>query len=268
MTATQTVLSALRLSGIPVEAQAFLASIAEGEGGIDFTILYSGGNLVNPNDPNVVVVNGLREWTGPLTTFPTWAGATTAGGLISTAAGFCQDTGTTWRTYETQFGLTDFTPPSQISFNWQLAQRVFGTRMGANLLQVLQAGETAMIPAYLVGTWPGGANSSFMNRYTANLATLQAPEPAPPPPPPSPPSEVTVDLPATATVSADASGNLVITLAKAAATTAAAAAVALIALSVMPSAGPQSEPTAQISHIPATTVYVPTLGRAVPIRRD
>lgn len=208
MTASLTVLAALRASGLPLEAQAFLATIAEGEGGVDFNTLYSGGSLVNQADAaNITTVNGLREWTGPLTQFPTWSGAT-AGQNISTAAGAWQDTRTTWNAYAAGFGVTDFTPPSQISFNWQLAQKVFGTRMGANLLQVLEASETAMIPAYLASTWPGGANSSFANRYTANLAALGVP----------PPQEYVLNIPAGSSImlqGTDAQGNAASVLLKA-----------------------------------------------------
>lgn len=209
MTASLTVLAALRASGLPLEAQAFLATIAEGEGGVEFNTLYSGGSLVNQADAtSISTVNGLREWIGLLAQFPAWSGATTAGGLISTAAGAWQDTRTTWNAYAASFGVTDFTPPSQISFNWQLAQKVFGTRMGANLLQVLEAGETAMVPAYLASTWPGGANASFANRYTANLAALGVP----------PPQEYVLNIPAGSSImlqGTDAQGNAASVLLKA-----------------------------------------------------
>ena len=49
MTATPIVLAALRQSGLQLEAQAFLAAITEGEGGVSFTVLYSGGVLLDPN---------------------------------------------------------------------------------------------------------------------------------------------------------------------------------------------------------------------------
>jgi hypothetical protein len=132
----------------------------ESGGASPFTILYSGGRLREPN-PNIKVINGNRYWDGSLASFPDWAGATT-GQLVSTAAGLCQDTRTTFREEAAGFGITDFTPPSQVEFNIKLARKVFkATSGGTELIAALKAGPSglALIPTHLKSTWPGGCDS-------------------------------------------------------------------------------------------------------------
>jgi hypothetical protein len=178
VTASAVVLVALRASTLPVEARAFVAAVAEGEGGVDFNTLYSGGTLINSADAaNIKTVGHVREWTGALEAFPAWSGATTAGGLISTAAGICQDTRTTFNAYAVQFKTADFLPESQIGFNWQLAQSRFA---GMDLLTALREGRAMLISPCLVKTWPGGCDVNFPKRYVNNLTALQSAPPAPP----------------------------------------------------------------------------------------
>jgi hypothetical protein len=181
MTAAHSVLSVIAASHLEIEEQAFIAAVGEGEvpmnesdGASPFTILYSGGTLREPN-ANIKVIKGFRYWQGGLASFPDWAGATT-GQQISTAAGLCQDTGTTFRGEAAGFGITDFTPPSQVEFNIKLARKVFKTVSGGTeLITALKAGVPglALIPTYLHLTWPGGCNRGFPKRYTANLAALR-----------------------------------------------------------------------------------------------
>jgi muramidase (phage lysozyme) len=180
MTAAPSVLSVIAASQLEIEEQAFIAACGEGEvpmnesgGASPFTILYSGGRLREPN-PNIKVINGNRYWDGSLASFPDWAGATT-GQLVSTAAGLCQDTRTTFREEAAGFGITDFTPPSQVEFNIKLARKVFKAISGTELIAALKAGPSglALIPTHLKSTWPGGCDSRFPKRYTANLAALQ-----------------------------------------------------------------------------------------------
>lgn len=175
MTATAGVLAALAQSSLQPEAQAFLAAVAEGEGGAAFNILYSGGILIDPSDPNVVTTGRWRYWNGPLTTFPTWKGARLKNGMLSTAAGIFQDTGTTFRDYAS-FGVTGFEPQDQIAFNWQLAQFRFAEHSSTALLSVLQGtnSDRLLINTYLCATWPGGCDTRFPKRYASNLAALQA----------------------------------------------------------------------------------------------
>lgn len=186
MTGTTDVLTALRGSGLLVEAQAFLAAIAEGEGGTTFRVLFSGGTLLEDN-PNVVTVKGRRSWTGELGEFPNWAGARLANGLISTAAGAFQDTKTTWNSEIVHLAgtKTDFSPETQIANNWIFAQSRFKSRSsGHDLLDTLQHGSTDDVTMYLGKTWTGGADSGFTKRYAANLVALKEPMP----------SEITVSL--------------------------------------------------------------------------
>jgi hypothetical protein len=123
-------------------------------------------------------VGSLREWTGSLGKFPAWSGASTAGGLISTAAGIGQITHSTFNDYKEQFGISDFQPESQISFIWKLAASRFNQLARKDLLTTLQAGQTELIHTYLVKTWPGGCDAKFPKRYANNLAALRQAEPA------------------------------------------------------------------------------------------
>ena len=182
MTAAHSVLSVIAASHLEIEEQAFIAACGEGEvpmnegdGFSPFTILYSGGTLREPN-ANIKVIKGFRYWQGGLASFPDWAGASTAGQLTSTAAGLCQDTRTTFRGEAAGFGITDFTPPSQVQFNIKLAHKVFKAASGGTeLITALKAGASglALIPTYLISTWPGGCDRRFPKRYGANLAALQ-----------------------------------------------------------------------------------------------
>ena len=183
MTASPSVLSVIAASELDVEEQAFIAACSEGEvpmteggGASPFTVLYSGGRLLNPTNPNIKVISGNRYWEGGLSSFPNWGGAT-VGQLVSTAAGLCQDTRTTFQGEAAKFHVTDFTPASQVEFNIQLARSRFTAASGGmELIAALKAGASGLllIPTYLKATWPGGCDNRFPKRYTANLAALRS----------------------------------------------------------------------------------------------
>jgi muramidase (phage lysozyme) len=132
---------------------------------------------------------GLQEWTGSLSAFPPWPGAT-VNGKTTHAAGAWQDQPATYAEIAALTGNAGFEPQDQIANNWVLAVRDFGARSsGADLLAALKAGQLAQVSAGLQATWPAGADAEFGDRYTAALALFDA-APAPPaPPPPPPPTE-------------------------------------------------------------------------------
>ncbi len=211
------VLAPLAASGLPLEAQACIASIIEGETpqtvttqkGIvcsPWNILYSGaGNLTGTaglEDPadalNIIMVGKWRYWVGPFdsTGFPAWSGGKLANGNFSTAFGGCQDLRGTFRG-NSGFGITTLADPqSQIVFNWKLAQDRFAAHTSTPLLSILQGSDSdrLLVNAYLVKIWPGGCDSGFPKRYAANLAALQA-SPVVMPPPLEPDEVVTVSMP-------------------------------------------------------------------------
>lgn len=181
MTASLIVLGEIRKSGLPIEAQGFLGALSEGEGAPDFVTLYSSGNMISPGEANVEQVGKLRKWTGSIDQFPTWHGAT-VGQLISTAAGAFQFTRTTWVAVVKHTNTPDFSPHSQITNAWWLAQDDFQRRSGHELMDCLKAPALLpMVSTYLQRTWPGGCDVNFPKRYGPNLAALQAPPPVPVP---------------------------------------------------------------------------------------
>ncbi len=180
MTASAEILNELRKSGLPVEAQACMAALAETEA-TSFRSLYDG-----------------TLWTGSMASFPDWQGQTGPTGLPTHAAGAWQDQPATYRDISALTGDSSFEPQSQIKNNWALATHDFRARAGGeDLLTTLKYGQFEKIPIYLDRTWPGGADKNFPTRYAANLAALGInPEPPPPPspPPPSGQSDVIIDL--------------------------------------------------------------------------
>lgn len=188
MTASPLVLTAVKRLSHPIEVQAFLAAITEGEGGDVPNRLYGGGTLRQPSNPNVGKDSRGRIWTGSLEAFPDWGGAwltANGSGDYSTAAGVMQFTGTTWRRISLITRRTTFSLEDQLENGWWLASDDFVRRSKTPLLGCLQNGLLDMIPTYLIKTWPGGASSGFPKRFAANLAALQAP-PSPIPIPPDP----------------------------------------------------------------------------------
>jgi hypothetical protein len=194
MAASPSVLAAVRGLSHPIEAQAFLAALTEGEGGDLPNRLYGGGELRTPNNPNIGTDANGRIWKGSLDVFPDWGGAwlsQNGAGDYSTAAGVLQFTGTTWRRVSPITGRKTFSIEDQLENGWWLASDDFLRRSHMDLLGILQSGMLALIPTFLgtppkANTWPGGASSTFPKRYTANLAALKAPAPAPAPPAPDP----------------------------------------------------------------------------------
>ncbi len=178
----------LSLSGLAIEAEACLGTLAEGEGGRSFFSLY-GDSASHPN-----------LWSGALDHFPTaaeWPGGTGPAGDPTSALGFLQFERDTYRLCAAATGLAGIDAQSQIANGWWLAQHDYAKRTGGgDLLAALQAGRTNEVASALISTWPGGANPGpnpktgfpgFPAAYTAFLATLPASGPTPPPVPPSAP---------------------------------------------------------------------------------
>jgi hypothetical protein len=189
MTVSTEVSAALSLSGLPIEAEACLGALAEGEGGRSFLSLY-GDSAGHPN-----------LWSGSLDHFPSaaeWPGGTGPTGDPTSALGFLQFERATYAECTAATGLAGIDPQSQIANGWWLAQHDYTKRTGGGLLAALHADRLDEVATALVFTWPGGANPEpnhktgfpgFPAAYTAFLATLPAsgPIPTPPPPPPTPP---------------------------------------------------------------------------------
>lgn len=185
MTASPMVLVAIKKLSLPVEAQAFLAAITEGEGGDLPNRLYGGGTLRQPSNPDIGKDSKGRIWTGSLDTFPDWGGAwlsSNGRGDFSTAAGVAQFTGTTWRRVSKITGITAFGIEEQLKNGWWLASDDFMRRSKMDLLECIQKEALELIPLYLIQTWPGGASSTFPKRYAKNLVVLQDQVPIPPDP--------------------------------------------------------------------------------------
>src|SRR5207253_652043 len=120
MVASSEILAGLRASAQPLQMQAALAAISEGEAGDKENRLYGGGVLRAPG-PNIQTDAKGRLWVGSLDTFPDWKGARLSNGLISTALGGWQVTKTTHDDYAAQFGVSDFHLAGQIDFSAKLA---------------------------------------------------------------------------------------------------------------------------------------------------
>jgi hypothetical protein len=73
MTAAAPIIAALNQANGSASSKAFLAAIAEGEGGRTFNILY-----------------GSTLWTGSMTAFPPWPGVLVGRGWMTHAAGAFQ----------------------------------------------------------------------------------------------------------------------------------------------------------------------------------
>lgn len=152
MTASAIVLAALNQANGSASSKAFLAALAEGEGGTTFTILYGGS-----------------QWAGSLAAFPAWAGVA-VGNSETHAAGFAQFEPASYAEAASISGRSGFYPQDQIQNAWDYAATIFAARYGT-LHNVLQAGGSMLqlIPTYLISIWPGGCDSAFPSRYAANL---------------------------------------------------------------------------------------------------
>lgn len=152
MSASAVVLAALNQANGSASSKAFLAALAEGEGGTTFTILYGG-----------------LQWTGSLASFPQWAGVA-VGNSETHAAGFAQFEPASYAEAASISGRSGFYPQDQIQNAWDYAATIFAARYGT-LHDVLQTGGSMLelIPTYLISIWPGGCDGAFPSRYAENL---------------------------------------------------------------------------------------------------
>ena len=155
MTASVAILNALNQCYGSASSKAFLAAVAEGEGGTTFNILF-GGSM----------------WTGSMAAFPPWPGVTLARGSMTHAAGAFQFEPASYAAIAHVSGRAGFEPQDQIQNGWDLADEVFSAKTSAMTLHAaLEAAgnDLLMIPAYLIKTWPGGCDSGFPKRFIGNL---------------------------------------------------------------------------------------------------
>ncbi len=145
-----TVAAELMKADLPNEAIACLAALSSGE--------------ISPSEGFATEVGG-GTYTGSLDSFPQWAGW---GNPISHAVGAWQDEPATWGDVVAANPGITFQPQDQIKGNWWLAQRDFKNHTGGgDLLAALQAGEISQVATALFATWPGGANSDFVDTYNS-----------------------------------------------------------------------------------------------------
>jgi muramidase (phage lysozyme) len=152
MTATATIIAALNQANGSASSKAFLAAVAEGEGGTTFTILFGG-----------------TMWTGSMDAFPPWTGVRLSRGSMTHAAGAFQFEPASYAAIAKVSGRMAFEPQDQIQNAWDLASQVFGGMIVNNLHAALVAGDLLLIPAYLGKIWPGGCDSGFPKRFVSNL---------------------------------------------------------------------------------------------------
>jgi hypothetical protein len=161
MTAAAPIIAALNQAIGSASSKAFLAAIAEGEGGTTFNILY-----------------GSTMWTGSMAAFPLWSGVLVGNGWETHAAGAFQFEPASYADAVKISGRPAFEPQDQIQNAWDYANLIFGERYkAASLHAVLQAGGSSsllLIPAYLGKIWIGGADSGFPKRFMNNLPLVSA----------------------------------------------------------------------------------------------
>ena len=157
----------------PVVAQrAFLDALAIGESGGRYDILCGGGRFTDYSK------------------FPQWEGFQGPDG-ISHAAGKYQFEPATWNEVATDLKLQDFSPKSQDAGAWSLANHVYQTKTGRDLLRDLTGNNTAFVVPALRSTWVS-LGSSFDARFNREVIMLTGvtppPAPSPTPAPPAPPA--------------------------------------------------------------------------------
>lgn len=170
------VVTQLRATSLPIEAQACMAALSAGELGA-WTRSWSPFRCLF----------GFVQWTGDLSQFPAWSGDKvtitlpdgTKRQVTTHAAGGWQDEPATWADVVAANPGIRFDAQGQIAGNWWLAQRDFRRRTGLSLLSEVQNGNLDNVAAGLFNTWPGGADADFPEVYAASLATLQAQPPDP-----------------------------------------------------------------------------------------
>lgn len=137
-------------SNLPSEARALLDAIADAEGG-KYNILYGGKTFSGNVHPNIKV---------PITTGPN-------AGKTSSAAGRYQFLNSTWNKYKNLLNLQDFSPESQDTAAWQLAQDTYRDNGGGDLLRALQSG--TFNPKLLGSTWEGLPGGGRPQRTTEQV---------------------------------------------------------------------------------------------------
>lgn len=132
--------------GIPPEGQALLDTIKGPESGGRYNVAYDGSPTGRTFDD--------------LSKFPTLPGAPGPAGT-SHAAGAYQFEPATWNGVAAKTGTTDFSPQSQDTNAWQLAQDTYQSKTGRALTDDLKEGNTSDIPGALKDQWPSLGNASL-----------------------------------------------------------------------------------------------------------
>lgn len=144
------------------EALALLETIAGPESAGQYNVNYGGGLFdsyaAHPNNP-VQITSGPNR------------------GRNSTAAGKYQFLKGTWDDIAGRYGLSDFSPQSQDTAAWVLAQEEYKADTGRSLQADLAAGNVSQIPASLRNVWtsmPGGieqgiGTNAFNDAYWRNM---------------------------------------------------------------------------------------------------
>jgi hypothetical protein len=155
MTAAAPIIAALNQAIGSASSKAFLAAVAEGEGGTTWNILYGG-----------------TMWTGSMAAFPPWPGVKLRNGLWTHAAGALQFQPASYEEAVAISGRAGFEAQDQIQNGWDYANLIFGERYkAATLHALLQAGGNSLmlIPTYLGNIWIGGCDGGFPKRFVNNL---------------------------------------------------------------------------------------------------
>jgi hypothetical protein len=160
MTAAAPIIAALNQAIGSASSKAFLAAVAEGEGGTTWNILYGG-----------------TMWNGSMAAFPPWSGVKLRNGQWTHAAGALQFQPASYKAAVAISGRPGFEAQDQIQNGWDYANLIFGERYGvATLHAVLQAkgNSLLLIPTYLGSIWIGGCDSGFPKRFVNNLPLVSS----------------------------------------------------------------------------------------------
>jgi hypothetical protein len=160
MTAAAPIIAALNQAIGSASSKAFLAALAEGEGGTTWNILFGG-----------------TMWAGSMAAFPPWSGVKLSNGMRTHAAGALQFEPASYAEAVAISGRPGFEAQDQIQNGWDYANLIFGGRYkAASLHAVLQAGGSSLllIPTYLGNIWIGGADRGFPKRFANNLPLVSA----------------------------------------------------------------------------------------------
>jgi muramidase (phage lysozyme) len=131
-------------TSLPPEARGLLDTIAKTESAGRYNVRYGDRTFQDFGDhPRVAE---------PITSGPDV-------GKTSSAAGRYQFIAPTWDAQKAKLGLKDFSPASQDTAAWDLAQTEYKAKTGKDLLTTLKSGDTADVLPSLSGQWsslPGG----------------------------------------------------------------------------------------------------------------